>query len=366
LYYESELKALKKAYRFRSREVFKESLVDFASNDYLGLSKREEGLKEAFEVLKSSPYFSPKASMLVNGYSQIHKNFEEDLAFYNSFEGGLIVGSGYLANLSLIDALIRKKDTLFIDEEFHASGIMATKMLDSKNVVTFLHNNPEDLRAKLKRNNSRNRVIFVEGIYSMSGDLLKKEFFDIAEEEGAILVVDEAHSSGVLGDNLIGIFEFYGVKIAQNHIKMGTLGKAYGSYGAYILSSNKIISFLLNRAKPIIYSTALSLFDTALAHSNFKYILRESNSLNQKLNLRRKNIESFFKQRVKSLILTINFEKDETLLQAKDNLIKKGFLVGAIRRPTVSKPILRVIPNIGVNDEVFKKFVEISQELGFI
>ncbi len=97
----------------------------------------------------------------------------------------------------------------------------------------------------------------------MQGDIAPKQIFDFAQEEDALLIVDEAHSCGVIGDNLLGVFDYYNIKPRANHIKMGTLGKAYGSYGAYILASKNIIEFLLNRAKAVIYTTAPSLFDMA-------------------------------------------------------------------------------------------------------
>ncbi|WP_164966945.1 aminotransferase class I/II-fold pyridoxal phosphate-dependent enzyme, partial [Aliarcobacter trophiarum] len=163
------------------------------------------------------------------------------------------------------EALTRKNDLLFIDESYHASGMLATRVLNKQQVIIFKHNDYEDLKEKFETNPTKGRkIIAIEGVYSMEGDLAPKEIFDFANEKEALLIVDEAHSSGVLGDNLLGIFDYYKIKPQVNHIKMGTLGKSYGSYGAYILASKTIIDFLLNRAKAIIYTTAPSLFDMAL------------------------------------------------------------------------------------------------------
>jgi len=366
LFYEQELKALKRVGRFRKREIFDKKLIDLASNDYLGLSKVKNNLKLAYEIVQNETFFSPKASLLVNGYSKIHKSFEEILAEVNGFEDGVILGSGYLANIALVEALIRKRDILFIDEEFHSSGVLATKLVNSK-VIWFKHNDPNDLREKLKKySSSRNRVILVEGIYSMSGNLLNREIFDLADEFETILIVDEAHSSGVVGERLLGVYELYDIPIKPNHIKMGTLGKAYGSYGAYILASNHIITYLINRAKPIIYSTALSIFDTALAKVNFEYILQNYISLSSHIKRRKADIQKYFSKNIDSLILPIPFESDNRVKQLQKELIKKGFLVGAIRRPTVQKPILRVIPNLGVSDIEFEKFIDSCKELNII
>jgi 8-amino-7-oxononanoate synthase len=119
--YQPELKALKKAKRFRERKLFNSNLIDFASNDYLGFANNKKQFKKAYRLVKEYDTIASKASMLVNGYHEIHEGFENTLSHLNSFERGLVVGSGFLANMALIESLVRKKDMLFIDEEYHAS-----------------------------------------------------------------------------------------------------------------------------------------------------------------------------------------------------------------------------------------------------
>ena len=263
--YSKELNTIKKSNRLRTREIYDENLIDLASNDYLGLSGNKEIFENAYKRLSKEKYTSPKASILVNGYSQIHKDFEDALKKANNFEDAVVVGSGFLANISMIEALVRKGDTLFIDEEYHASGMLATKLLNKNQIVIFNHNNYKDLKQKFEVcENKGRRLIAIEGVYSMEGDIAPKEIFDFADEKNAILIVDEAHSSGVIGENLLGIFDYYNITPKENHIKMGTLGKAYGSYGAYILASKHIVEFLQNRAKALIYATAPSLIDIEL------------------------------------------------------------------------------------------------------
>lgn len=358
--YEKELNALKKAGRLRQRRVWDKNLIDFASNDYLGLANNKEQLQKALTLLNSHENHAPKASMLVNGYHEIHERFEQTLARLNGFEEGIVVGSGFLANMALIEALVRKKDMLFIDEDYHASGMMATGILADR-VIKFKHNNPEDLQEKLKNHTGTGRkIIAVEGVYSMSGALCKKEIFNIADEYEALLIVDEAHSSGVVGEKLLGIFELYDIKPHERHIKMGTLGKAYGSYGAYILASSHIVSFLINRGKPIIYSTAPSVIDTALALVNIEYVAKHHKTLNQEIKLRQKLVESFSKTPIKSLIVPILVESNEMTLTLQKKLEKAGYLIGAIRQPTVEKPILRVIPRLGSSlDDLRKMLYEV-------
>ncbi|MDY0326662.1 MAG: pyridoxal phosphate-dependent aminotransferase family protein [Arcobacteraceae bacterium] len=358
MFYDDELQAIKKANRLRKRVIFDDKLIDFASNDYLGLSKNKKLLKKAYQTTKKELYQSPRASMLVNGYSKIHKLFEDKLKQLHGFEDAIVVGSGFLANISLFESLARKKDLFLIDEEYHASGLLASKLSTAK-VQFFRHNDISHLKELISTKQGYKRIIIaIEGVYSMSGGLPKKEIFDIADEYNAILIVDEAHSSGVLGEKLLGIFDYYQIKPKPNHIKMGTLGKAYGSYGAYILASNEIIEFLVNRAKPIIYSTAPSIFDTALGYHTLEYIQKKSTKLRKRIDTNIKEFNKLFNQQNNSLIFTIPVKTNKKVLQLQQELKNKGFLVGAIRQPTVNQPILRIIPNLGIKKRFLKDFVE--------
>lgn len=345
--YENELKALKKAGRFRERKVYDVTLTDLASNDYLGLSTNKKQFKKAVKLVNEYTIQSPKASMLVNGYHPIHRIFELEMAEQNGFEEGLVVGSGFLANMALIESLVRKGDMLFMDEEYHASGVMAAQLLGDR-VVTFSHNDVDDLREKLAAYPAKRQIIAVEGVYSMGGDLCKKEIFTLADEVKALLIVDEAHSAGVMGLTLLGIFEYYGISINERHIKMGTLGKAYGSYGAYILASSHIITYLVNRAKPVIYSTAPSVFDTALALVNVNHIRKNAEKYRKKILERQIIVRRDMDIECQSLIVPIEMPSNEHALFVQKGLMAQGYLVGAIRQPTVEKPIMRLILNLNV------------------
>ena len=359
--YESELKALKKSGRFRQRKLFDEKLIDLASNDYLGLASNKKQFKKAVKLVENYKTFAPKASMLVNGYHPIHRLFEEKMAKLNGFESGLIAGSGFLANLSLIEALVRKGDRLFMDAEYHASGVMASQLLGDR-VIFFNHNDMNDLEKKLDDFSGKRNVIAVEGVYSMSGEVCDRRIFDIADQTGALLIVDEAHSSGVLGKHLLGVFEYYGIEIKPNYIKMGTLGKAYGSYGAYILASAEIISFLENRAKPIVYSTAPSVFDTALALVNIEYIMKHAKRFRRQITTRQALVRTIIGVKSDSLIVALKQTGNDEVLRSQKRLIDEGFLVGAIRQPTVMQPIIRLIPRLGVSGESLRKALEILRE----
>jgi len=354
MYYEKELAALKRSGRYRERKLFDEDLIDLASNDYLGLSHNKDLIDEAYKRVSLYSSHAAKASMLVNGYHPIHADFEKALCEANGFEDGVILGSGFSANVAMIETLLRKGDELFMDEKYHASGVMSTKLNDAKTTY-FKHNDASDLEALLKNSSAKRKVIAVEGIYSMDANLLNIEIIHLADRYDALLILDEAHSSGVIGKNLMGILDHYALPVKENYIKMGTLGKAYGSFGAYILASSHIIDYLINRAKPIIYATAPSLFDTALGHVSLEYILKNAQELSLKVKDHQKIVKDVLGIEVNGLIVPIVIADNKKVMKIQADLMKKNYLVGAIRQPTVDTAIIRLIARLGVNkDELFK------------
>jgi len=345
--YKKELDILKSKGRFRERKIYKNA-IDLASNDYLGLAEDEEILDNAYFFAKKLKLHGSKASMLVNGYNEAHKLLEDKLKELNNFEDALVVGSGFLGNLALFE-LGRKGDLFLVDREYHASGIVGSKITGAK-VKFFNHNDLNDLKEKSKDYKKYKRVfVVVEGIYSMAGDLVSKEITDFAQEIG-YLIIDEAHSVGVIGKNLMGITDEYNLDTKKT-IKMGTLGKALGSYGAYILGNNEVISYLLNRAKSVIYTTALSPMDSLLAYfalekiqdnlSEFKALISER-KLTYNLN---------------SLIKIIPEIDNLTLKRKQNELLEKNIIVGAIRPPTVKQPIYRVILRTNVKMDIISKTI---------
>ena len=354
--YKQALETIEKANLFRKRELYHDSLIDLASNDYLGQAENFEIFDKAVEEVKKYRAHSPKASQLVNGYHPIHRNFENYLKERNGFEEAIVVGSGFLANLSLIEALPRKKDILILDEEYHASGILASKLLACE-VLFFKHNDAADLQKILETEIYQRAIVAVEGIYSMAGDVLAKEIFDVCDGAGAIMIVDEAHSSGVLGDDFLGVFTYHDITPKPNHIKMVTLGKAMGSYGAYILASAQIISFLENRAKAIIYATAPSVFDIALAHQSMIDIKEHCIDFQAKKRARIALAKEIFDVEIEGLILKIDVGESQKVMELKTFASKEGFLIGAIRPPTVKSAIVRVILRLNVEEETIRAFL---------
>ena len=349
-FYEKELEALKRAGRYRTREVVSHSLHDFASNDYLGLAHNKELHQKACIALDKNDVHATKASMLVSGYHQIHKDFEDALCEANGFAAGIILGSGFNANIALIESLVRKGDKLFMDELYHASGVLAAS-IKGIDVTFFPHNDMQALREMLQNSEAKRNIVAVEGIYSMDGDLCSREVFTICDAHDALLIVDEAHSSGVIGEHLMGVYEYYGITVQNNHIKMGTLGKAYGSFGAFILADEHIVEYLLNRAKPIIYATSLSLYDTLLAHNSLRYILAHAEELRAEIKERQQIVADILGIQIDGLIVPVPVGDNRKVIAIKEALLQKGYSVGAIRQPTVPSAIIRLIARLGESKE---------------
>ncbi|MGP1580136.1 MAG: aminotransferase class I/II-fold pyridoxal phosphate-dependent enzyme [Wolinella sp.] len=357
--YEKELAALRASSRFRERVLFSSQLLDFASNDYLSLSTNQKLLRKAFKRVQRLMYHSPKASMLVNGYSPLHAEFEEYLSAINGFPAGVLFGSGFLANLALIESLIRPNDHLFMDADYHASGKFGARVLGNR-VTFFRHDDPEHLRELIAKVAPRGRIIIaIEGVYSMSGRIAKAEFAHIADSLEALLIVDEAHSSGTIGEHLLGYFEYHNLLRQRNYIKLGTLSKAYASYGAYVLASREVVAFLENRAKSLIYTTALSLLDTALAYVNARYIYKHAAKLALELSERQEIAGRILKLTLKTPIVAYEIPDTKELLRVAHRLKEEGFLVGAIRKPTVEIPMLRLILRCGNPKKELKKLCKL-------
>lgn len=348
--YSSELNALKRSGRYRERQIRDDSMIDAASNDYLGLAHNKELHIRACETLSHYSEHAPKASMLVNGYHPIHADFEEALCDANGFEAGIVMGSGFNANIGLIEALVRKGDVLLMDEEYHASGVAGARMCEGE-VNFFPHNDARALKEALIRSQGKRTIVAIEGIYSMGGDLVTREIIELAIEHEAILILDEAHSSGVIGEHLMGILDYYAIVPTPLMIKMGTLGKAYGSFGAYVLSSHHISEYLLNRAKNVIYATAPSLYDTALAHQALLYIQTHATQLAKAIAARQNIVQEMLGITCAGLIVPIEIGDNREVMRLQEQLKNEmGIQVGAIRQPTVKKAILRLIARLDIDE----------------
>ncbi len=351
--YKKELEVLKKKNRLRKRKIYPQNIIDLASNDYLGLAENKNIRKKAFSHAMEFTSHGAKASMLVNGYHPAHKLLEDKLKALNNFEEALILGSGFLANMALFE-LGRRGDLFLVDEEYHASGIVGSK-LTSAEVRFFKHNDINDLTDKSKDYKNYKRVFTaVEGVYSMAGDRVDRQITEYAQKIGT-LIIDEAHSVGVLGETLMGITDEYNLN-PEKTIKMGTLGKALGSYGAYILASKDIINFLINKAKSVIYTTALSPVDALLAYYALEEIEKNINIYKNEINKRKSLLNS------DSLIKILPAQDNKALLLKQQELFNRNILVGAIRPPTVRSPVFRIIGRVNVEIDIISKTIDFLKE----
>lgn len=353
--FQKSLDALEKKGRLRSKRFLPSSAVDFASNDYLGFKKDVKSFEKAVNAVKKVGVYAPSASQLLYGYQSTHKRLEKTVLKLHGFEDALIVGSGFLANTALVSTLPRHGDLVLMDEEYHASGIAALSLSKAKSEL-FLHSDALDLENRLKNSDAKRVFVFVESVYSMIGDILPREIIDVADRYGAYLVVDEAHGYGVIGANLGGIYDYYGISPKPNHIKMGTLSKAVASYGAYILASSEIISFLINRAKPIIYSTALSPIDAALADERIKKISKNSSTLRKRLDERLLVCEEILGKKFFTPIIMCESQNAE---KVHTKLLKSNIITGYIRPPTVKTPSIRLIVRLGESEKELIKALKI-------
>jgi 8-amino-7-oxononanoate synthase len=237
--------------RYEGREV-----IQLAGNNYLGLADHP-ALAEAAASAAREWGASASASPLISGHMEPHDRLAGDLARFKEKEAALLFGSGFLANAGLIPALAGAGDAVFSDRLNHAS-IAAGCRLSRAEIHVFPHNDMNALEGMLKSaTGARRRLIAVDGVFSMDGDLAPLAgLAALAERYDAILLVDEAHATGVLGPAGRGAAAHFGVQGGVG-VSMGTLGKALASYGAFVCSDTEVTEYLVNRARTFIYSTAL-------------------------------------------------------------------------------------------------------------
>src|SRR5919202_72325 len=227
-----------------------------ASNNYLGLAADPRVLHAAGEALRRYGA-STTASRLVSGSTPLHRELESELAALKGTEAALLFSSGYLANLGIIGSLVGPGDVIFCDRLNHAS-IVDAAFLSRARLAVYHHADPEHLANLLERYTGRRRLIVTDSVFSMDGDLAPlPALCDLAERWGCMLMVDEAHATGVLGARGAGAVELLGVR-GRVPIIMGTLSKALASVGGFVAGSRRLGDFLRNRARAVMFDTPLA------------------------------------------------------------------------------------------------------------
>ena len=225
------------------------------SNNYLGLANHP-ALREAASRAALDYGVGAGASRLISGSMRLHQTLEEQLAAFKSTAAALLFNSGYHANVGTITALVGKDDAVFSDALNHASIIDGCRLSHAQ-VFVYPHKDTAALDALLARNTARRRLVVTDSIFSMDGDSAPLgTICEIAERHGAMVMVDEAHATGVVGPHGSGLVAAEGLQ-ERVTVQMGTLGKALGTFGAFVAARRSVIDLLINTARSFIYTTAL-------------------------------------------------------------------------------------------------------------
>jgi 8-amino-7-oxononanoate synthase len=325
-----------------------QSLLNFASNDYLGLASDDRLIEAAIGAILEYGTGST-GSRLITGHRQLHRDLEIAIATLKQTEDALVFSSGYSANLGAIAALMGKRDLILTDQYNHSS-LRNGAIVSGATIVEYQHCDMADLSTQLtaQRQSFQRCLIMTDSVFSMDGDLCPLvEILDLADRFAAMVLVDEAHATGVLGENGAGAVAHFGCTGAPI-VQMGTLSKAIGSMGGYIAGTGSLIDFLRNRAPSWIYTTALSPADTAAALAAIDIIQLEPDRRAQLW----QNV-AYFKQQVSQLtnlrllpsaspIVCLALPDVETALQVSKMLQIAGIFALAIRPPTVPTSRIRL------------------------
>jgi 8-amino-7-oxononanoate synthase len=320
------------------------ALVNFSSNDYLGLANHP-ALREAAMAEWEKAGFGSGASRLVCGTLAAHERLEDVIANFKRADAALCFSSGYAAAMGSIPALCSKNDVIILDKLCHACLVDAAR-LSGAQIRVFPHNDMEKLESHLRWARTRHgRVLVVaESVYSMDGDVAPlREIVRLKDRYGAWIFLDEAHGVGVLGSGGRGLAEEAGVE-GCIEIQMGTLGKALGAHGAYIAGSRLLRDFLINRARSFIFSTAPPAPVAAAAAKAVEILGGPEGS--QLMQVLWKNIRGLGSAldlpESPSAIVPIIVGEEPAAMAAAQHLLSSGFLVPAIRYPTVARGAARL------------------------
>ena len=310
------------------------TLISFSCNDYLGLSQNAQVIEASIKALKKYGSGSG-ASRLVSGNNPLYEKLERLLANFKNGEAACVFGSGYLTNSGIIPSLTSNKDLLLFDELSHASTNIGIKLSNARS-IKFKHNDLNHVEILLKKYRKKYKSCFLltEGVFSMDGDRGKiKELAYLAKKYDASIILDDAHGFGVLGNGKGSQYELD--PVPEILIQMGTLSKAIGSYGGFVVAPKIIIDLLHNKARSLIYTTALPPSILASAIKAIE-IIQSRKSLVIKPY---ENAKLFCKitglPEPESSIVSIILKSEKNAINASKLLEKNGYYVSAIRPPTV-------------------------------
>lgn len=317
----------------------------FCSNDYLGLANHPALIEAGTEALKAYGAGSG-ASRLVSGSLRIHALAEEAAAAFERREAAILFPSGFQANIGVLTALAGEGDVIFSDALNHASIVDACRLSRAKKAV-YEHCDLNHLEDLLKKERGHSRWVVTETVFSMDGDTAPlRGIVDLANRWGALVIVDEAHATGVLGPTGRGGLEESGTSDSVD-VQVATLGKALGCAGAYVTGSRRLIEFLRNRARSFIYTTAVLPVVAGMAIEAFSLVDREPNRRDRLAENRRRMAEGLKRLGTaipegRSAIFPLVVGGNETAVELAGRLHDEGVVVPAIRPPTVPEGSARL------------------------
>lgn len=313
--------------------------IDFSSNDYLGLARSHELFQRIEEGIQTivSPLNGATGSRLLTGNSELAEETEAYLANLFHSERCLLFNSGYNANLGVLSSIPQRGDTILYDELSHAC-IKDGARLSLANRFSFLHNDLDDLERKIKKSSGK-IFIAVESVYSMDGDQCPlKELVAMANHYEASIILDEAHSTGIFGEDGNGLACSLGLE-SEIAIRIYTFGKAMGVHGAVVAGSTNLVNYLINYSRPFIYTTALPPHSLIAIKESFKHISAHSDiqeKLHGKMNLFNSHSGSSTTKN-QSPIQSVIVPGNETVRNLSAQLLQEGFDCRPILSPTVKE-----------------------------
>ncbi|MEL6158672.1 MAG: 8-amino-7-oxononanoate synthase [Cyanobacteria bacterium J06627_32] len=338
-------------------------MVNLASNDYLGFAGEPQLMERAIAAIQTYGT-GATGSRLLSGHRDLHLELEAAIAQLKGTEAAIVFSSGYLANLGTITAIVNHRDLILADEYNHSS-LKNGAALSGAHALSYRHCDIKDLEDKLQQHRAtyRRALILTDAVFGMDGDACPLlQILDLADNFDAMVMIDEAHSAGVLGERGAGCAEHFGCS-HRPMIQMGTLSKAFASLGGYVAGSAELIDFLRNRAPSWIYTTGLSPADTAAAlgaiaqlnqeltqqpnrltqlHQNARYLSQQLDCLLAELLTELPSVQMQYLKRLPtdSAIVCLQVKDAATVLALNHQLKEQGIFVSAVRPPTV--PISRL------------------------
>ena len=317
------------------------SLVNFSSNDYLGLANNAKVIEAGREALLRHGV-GAGASRLVVGDTDAHRSLEAALARFEDTEAALLFNSGYAANVGVLSALFGPGDVVFSDALNHASLIDGCR-LSRAQIVVYPHRDVDSLEAAVRAHPGRRRAVVTDTVFSMDGDRAPlREISQVCSRHSVALIVDEAHATGVLGERGRGLAELAGVEV---DLHVGTLSKSLGGFGAYVCGSKATREVLLNQARSLVFSTALPPAICAAAEEALGKLQAPSRraALWERIGQLSRGLQRLgFEGRPDSAVFSVVLGSPEVAMAASLRLRGAGLLVKAIRPPTVPEGTSRL------------------------